>query len=124
MRVEDNGKQILIGVYTGGIAFRKFPAQTAITVWCDVEQPDVGHIPVRLRAVYGDEQRELFSATLEMSVAAPSQSANFVFKFPLSVSVPGKLRIFMGQHDDQWEEIKAIDVIQRALPSSAAPQPT
>ena len=26
-----------------------FPAKTAVVVWCDVEQKDVGHIPIELR---------------------------------------------------------------------------
>ena len=39
LRIEDNGKQILIGIYNGGIVLNSFPAPTMLlTLWCDVEQ--------------------------------------------------------------------------------------
>ena len=121
LRTEDNGKQILIGVYTGGILFSKFPAQHVITVWCDVEQPEAGKIPLQLKVSFG--KKDLFVAQVDMEVHTPAPTAVFAFKIPVRVESVGTLRFQMRQHADDWQDLKEIEVLQGPTAASVVQQP-
>lgn len=63
-RREHNGKEILIGIYTGDILVAHFPANLRLCLWIYFETDQRGEVPLEVRAVVAPDDRLLFSGGL------------------------------------------------------------
>ena len=116
VRTEDTGKHILIGVYTGGIAFEALPAVFAGTAWVEFDSPvQDGEIKVEIRTEAPElEKPRLGSATL--SIEQEGSVLVLVGIQPIAVSAPGQLRLFMRLKGERWTQVLAKNFELRAPP--------
>jgi hypothetical protein len=123
IRYENNGKQILIGVYTGDILISQIPAIISLAVWIAFERINdtTGELPVEFRMIntqgnslgYGSATLHLTSDLHDGAIALPG--------LPLQLQQPDTLTFQLKQADDRWESIRSTHV--RLAPTSATAPP-
>jgi hypothetical protein len=70
IRTEDNGKDIIIGVYNDKILVRSFPAALALSLWLHILPTKVGEHPLHSRLLGGPADAVFFSGKGTLSTVA------------------------------------------------------
>ena len=112
VRREENGKQILIGVYSGDIVSMGFPANLGLSVWVNAEVSQTGKGSFQIKFVLDgsdmnanmDAEVEVLNSESPIGIASPT--------LPLSVPRPTTLRVMWKVADGDWEELLSKRVIQ------------
>jgi hypothetical protein len=119
IRTEDNGKQILIGVYTGNILLNEFPASLLLSFWIDVNQPVAGQVPFQIRCFITGQSEPVFHIQGTGESSLPSPHAQISLRgVPLKVTRDDSvLRVELKQYEGEWEEIRTIDIKKNPSPS-------
>jgi hypothetical protein len=124
IRREDNGKEILIGVYSGDILVGKFPINLTLSFWTQFEKIGAGKIPIRFR-VSGPGGVTLFQGEGEFDTPESVPLATLALGgIPVQIQRPGNISLELKQGDDEWQTIKTIGVSHRpafAPPSGSVP---
>jgi hypothetical protein len=66
VRREQNGKDILIGVYSGDILVQNFPFILPLSMWMEYAPPKSGPNDIFIRIHYGQQPPSLVKATVEV----------------------------------------------------------
>lgn len=120
-RREDNKKEILIGVYTGGILVEKFPSRLALCLWTLVQTSGEGELSLEFRVV-DSEDTALIAGEGMVSVANSDEPSSLVFpKMPLKVEKATTLRFQLKPLGGNWETIAEKSV--RLRPNAAETSP-
>lgn len=117
-RREDNGKAILIGVYTGSILISRFPAQMQLAVWIEHEVTKIGNFQFSCRIILDDEL-EIFQVTGD---ALLNELAPGVLAFggvPLQLQRPGSLKVELRVAEEEWTTVRTISIIKGQAPTGA-----
>jgi hypothetical protein len=122
IRHESNGKQILIGVYTGDILPAQFPAVISISIWVAFERINnmSGELPIEFRVIntrgnslgYGSAKLYLTDDLHDGVITLPG--------LPLQLTQPDTLTFQLKQGDDPWKSIRTTHV---RLPPTSATSP-
>ena len=112
VRREDNGKQMLIGVYSGDVVSTGFPANLAFAVWINAEvlQPGKGKLQIKYILDGSD-----MTSNMEAEIEAPNADSPLGIAspaLPLSVPRPTTLRVLWKIASGDWEEVLTKRVIQ------------
>lgn len=107
VRIEDNGKAILIGVYSGTITLRKMPTAMRLAFWLLGEVEGEGKLDFAVKAEFkpakeGEKPFEATIAPFEMTVTDPFQEQRQDFQIalpaiPVSFSGPGAFTVSVRQ---------------------------
>lgn len=116
VRIENSGKHILIGVYTGDILFPKFPTRFNPTLWIEIKtgiQRSNLDFEIKIEAP-GLPKPIKTEGTLEIE---DQENALIWLTFPgVPINIPGSLNVSMRRKGARWQRIISKEVSQ--LPSS------
>jgi hypothetical protein len=123
VRKEDNGKEILIGVYTGGIVVPAMPAALILSLWLFLEPKGSGELPIEMQLL-NDEGTQLIHAralgvvqdtnaelTAALADADDDRSSLAFARFPVKFEKEGRLRFQVKVGNDDWQTVAEKRVI-------------
>ncbi|SRR6266851_1506864 len=103
VRREQNGKDILIGVYSSDIVVPSLPFGLNLALWFEYKAPVIGQNTIFVQISYNGQPRGKFHATVEVTV----QNVGMAFPpFPLNSDSAGDLVIEYSRTGTEWTEIK------------------
>ncbi len=114
VRTENNGKDIIIGVYAENITVQKFPANVVLCLWTQFFANRNGDIMVSFRVQ--KDKHNLFFAKGIIRVNDYKKIATMRFPgIPLQVGVEGVLVFQVREEKKKWITIKEIPMeLQKA----------
>lgn len=117
VRTENNGKQILIGVYGQNIVFPAFPATAPLSLWIRFMPKKLGQIKSELQAI-GPHGAILLKANLLTNIQKEATSILVVGPIPLSFQSDGMIKFQMKEDGCDWEMLLEIPVAKGIIPGS------
>lgn len=112
IRREDNGKQILIGVYSENIGIPSFPANIALSIWLQCIGSKAGEVPFDFRLLF--DGREISGGSGSINVPFPNKMLSVgIGGLFAQILSPGTLTFQIRQHGGRWQKIKQIHVAQQ-----------
>ncbi|MBD8665312.1 hypothetical protein IFT59_18895 [Rhizobium sp. CFBP 8752] len=121
IRVEDNGKFILIGVYTNAILFPQLPAQFNFNIWVLLEAEQLGKSNFAFRGRMPDFDVDLFEITGEINAVDLNQWTPMAFGAPVLIGQPGKVAIEVKFDGGEWELLRTMNIARGPVPSLPRP---
>lgn len=115
IRREDNGKEILIGVYGSSIIVSKFPASLALSFWLQFEPNETGSTSLEFRLV-GPEDLEFAQAETKIEVMQKETVSLGLKGIPVNLQIPVELALELKHPGGHWETAKRIKVVRGAVP--------
>lgn len=114
VRREDNGKEILIGVYTGAIAMPKLPANLPLCLWLHLQTHGNGEIKLEFRVI-GPAEKELAHGEAMVGFVDSDLPASLALpKLPLALESEGMLDFQWRQTGADWSTLTRKKVQLRA----------
>jgi hypothetical protein len=114
VRREDNGKDILIGVYSAGALVAQFPAPLQFTFWIQFKGTGMGEVTIQFRLM-GGEDVKFAEGKVQMTLLREGLGAIAIGPLPLILQVPTPLALQMKQATDvDWHTIEEIPVSKGA----------
>ena len=113
IRREDNGKDILIGVYSGNFVISQLPNPVTISVWVVFERPEfIGiKIPMEFRLLDASANRAMGYGTLELDLKQPAKTGVLALRgLSMMLSHPGDYLFQLKQYDEPWETVGTLTV--------------
>lgn len=118
VRTENNGKQILIGVYGQNIVFAFLPATLALFLWTRVMPEKAGQIKSELRVV-GPHELIMAKANLITNIPkAGLASMSVIGPLQLTFQSEGIVKFQIREEGCDWETALEIPVAQTKVPGS------
>jgi hypothetical protein len=115
IRLEQNNKHILIGVYNGTIVFPNFPAQVQVSWWMQIWTLETGQFPLDMQVIK-DEKDILLRARVGFDIHENDWASLALPRIPLQFHGPGKIQLQMKQNSDlEWTGIQDFDVKQGSI---------
>ena len=113
VRTEDNGKHIIIGVYTGDIVFTKCPTTFRTTLWLEME-PWIknGGMPFDIR-LEATRQKKPVVMDGEMKIADEDRALLVLLMPVTTITSPGEYTPSLRKRDRRWQKIisKAVELL-------------
>ena len=109
IRREDNGKEIIIGVYSSGILVRSFPADLSLAFSIQFRADKTGDVRLEAR-VLGPRGTPLIGMQLGVSIQQPSLGSLVVPAIPVQIKETGNILVQMKQDVEDWETVTTIGV--------------
>lgn len=118
IRREDNGKELLIGVYTGSIQLPVLPAPVMLSVWVPFERSGIGKVPIEFRLL-GPDGRMIGYGTLELNFTETEYTVGSLPLRGLTAMImgPGEITFQLRQHDESWTTVRKLPVEKREIQS-------
>src|ERR1700732_5037144 len=112
IRVEQNNKYILIGVYGGTIVVQNFPAEFQVCWWIQILANQVGKFEFDIQLIK-DEKDTLLRIKVEFEISTNGWAAMSLPKVPLQLHAPGKLQLQMKtKSEPDWITVQECEVRQ------------
>lgn len=105
IRHEDNGKDILIGVYSEVMAPSRCPINLRLSLWIQYEAAQSGETEIMLRFRFGDAPQEAPEARIHMSIAEPGEVTIALRGMPLAIDGSGVLLLEHCLPGQNWAVI-------------------
>src|SRR2546426_965311 len=103
IRREDNGKELLIGVYSGGIVVPQFPAPLVLAYWVQFDAPKpADNVDVEFRLLGGPET-QFFSGRTGIKPLRAGPGSMALGQAPVFLQIPSTLTLQLKQADSDWE---------------------
>jgi hypothetical protein len=109
VRREDNGKEILIGVYPAGVLVPQFPAQVVLTYWIHFKGIGAGNLSVEFQLVSADEAK-FAELRANLNLKKPGYASMAIGPFAVNLQIPTSLRLQMKQGEQDWETIEEVAI--------------
>ena len=110
VRREDNGKEIIIGVYTSEIIVSSLPANLNLVFWVMLEPNGMDTLAFDLRLI-GAQDQSLAAGSATAALPDPYKLSSFHIRLPIQVQTAGKIRLQWRQTGSKdWETIREIGV--------------
>jgi hypothetical protein len=114
IRMEVNGKEFLIGVYTGGIRVPAVPFTATFCLWFVVAWAGEGATTVSAR-ILGPRGNQLWMHSGTARVISPGLESSYTFRGALiSVEEPGCYEIQWRMADEEWMSIRKFAIVTSA----------
>ncbi|MDP9872332.1 hypothetical protein [Agrobacterium tumefaciens] len=120
IRIEFNGKAILIGIYQGALGTLAFPMSSLVSTYVDIRGLDVGEHKAKIRAEYVSEAGSIDIASLESALHVQDSSLPTIIQgngMNLAVEEPGILKLWLGIDE---QEPRVVDTLRVNLGPSLA----
>lgn len=121
VRREDNGKEILLGVYSGGVLVQSFPIALGLSFWVHFNADVIGDAELRFRLIAGSEVK-FFEIRAKLVLGKLGLGSLTFGPAPVVLQVASTLELQMNQKGDDWETIYQFGVAkadpsQQGLPN-------
>ena len=106
VRTEDNGKHILIGVYSGGIVFPKLPARVSFTYWIQLISPiQSGEVVFDIK-IKAPGLKSSTTNEITLLVERKEELAVLVIVIPaINIIEEGELTLSIRVKGDRWTKV-------------------
>lgn len=105
IRREENGKDIIIGVYSGNIIVPMFPAPLALMYWLQFYASQaMDEMRLEFRVV-GDNEIQFAAAKAGMRIGRAGMGSIAVGPFPIMLQIPTTIRLQTKIGDQDWRTI-------------------
>jgi hypothetical protein len=120
VRVENNGKFLLIGVYTNTILLAQFPSHFGLNIWLLVEPDAVGTRPFSFRAKMQKSGAQIFEIDGGIEVTTVDEWIPMAFGAETLLNEPDDI-VIEGRFgpDEEWTTLRTMHV--RPLPMLDSP---
>ena len=121
VRTEDNGKHILVGVYSGGVVFPEFPAKFSFAFWVQLMPPIESGEALFEMKVQLPGLKAPMTNEMTLLVTNKDEPAVLVIVLPsINIPGPGNLIFSMRRRGEKWKKVlsKTMSQNESALPSS------
>jgi hypothetical protein len=124
IRMEQNNKAILIGVYNGTMVVPGFPSDILLAWWIQIRAEELGKHELEVR-VLKDGNSTLLRASIAIEINAPGWSTLPLPRAPIQLQGPGHLELEMRIKDGgKWDVISELDINEGPLGLPISPAPT
>ncbi len=104
-RREDNGKEILIGVYTGAVIVPELPAALPLSLWIYFQPESAGHLRLGVRVLF-PERSPILEARAEADINTVAEPLSLTLpRMPLNFKTEGLLTFEWRVGDGEWEPL-------------------
>jgi hypothetical protein len=104
-RREDNGKEILLGIYTGGIVVPQIPVALQICLWLYVQPPEPGVAQFDLR-ILEPSHKEVLQANFQFQVASTEHPMTVpLVRLPFQISQLGTFKFQWKLPGHDWKTV-------------------
>jgi hypothetical protein len=112
IREEISGKHSLIGVYTGDIGVRQFPAKIRLAYFIEVRVSAAGDHRIVFRIMFNAKEAGQFNTSLP----APHAGVGILVlpRMGIPLNEPTKIRLEVRTSDDQWVSVEERTVMLSA----------
>lgn len=111
IRREDNGKMLLIGVYTEGVAVVAFPAGFSISVWLKLTGLPLGDSALSFRLMVNGVQH--LTGTAPFQITDATKPLNLFFPgLPINIDRTGRVEVDMSLSNGQAVGVAGFEVTQ------------
>jgi hypothetical protein len=108
IRREDNGKEILIGVYSAGIVAPQFPVALALSFWMQfVASSAANLLEVEFRLM-GGEDTQFWAIKAQVAVAKAGLGSLGIGQVPVMLQIPTVLQLQMKLPGQDWRPVGEI----------------
>jgi hypothetical protein len=116
VRREDNGKEIIIGLYSADIRLPGFPANMRLVFWMQVLVETTEQAKFQFR-VMGPNEAQLVTADVVLESSPPAGTVGSIpLVVPIQIQSVGILRLELRDGpESEWEEVKRISVAQTVI---------
>lgn len=118
IRQEQNGKSIIIGVYSGDVLVSRFPADLKVAIWLEIEITDKSMKPtmdleLRMQLV-DDSGKKQFESSEPIKFVTPDAALAKVTKIkagliinsiPLHANCEGSIVVSLREPNKRWRKI-------------------
>lgn len=112
VRREDNGKDIIIGVYGDTIVVANFPAPLVLTFWVQFRATELTEAhPFSFRLI-GDGDLKFAEMSGGMKTVRIGIGSFAVGPIPLQFQVPTKLKFQAKQANGDWQTLREVEVVK------------
>ena len=119
IRLEQNNKHILIGVYNGTIVVQSFPTEFPVCWWIQALANQTGKFEFDIQLIK-DEKDTLLRVKVGFEIQAKGWVAMSLPKVPIQLHGPGKLQLQMKAiSEPDWITIQECEVRQGDIISGA-----
>lgn len=117
VRREENGKEILIGVYSGAAIFTDFPARISAYLWMQFKTKGTGEVVREVRGLNSDGA-QMFSGEFGASVGPHEEGTMSVpiGKLALQINGPGTIEFQIREKDGEWTTVLVKEVRKGPVP--------
>ncbi len=121
IRIETNGKQIIIGAYLGNAVLPTFPQPFALMAWVHFVQPETGEIPFKFLWKVGREKTQVTEIKATARIRAPADFSVFhMGQIFFNIDNPGDhLVLEFSQHDEEPNEVARLKFELPPKPTSS-----
>lgn len=105
VRREDNGKEILIGVYSGSILIPTIPANIMLTAWINMEVHGPCEFDFEIRVLDPSDRQIAHGKVHVASSEAHDLSSMALPRFPINAEKEGWLKIQSRKNGGRWRNI-------------------
>lgn len=110
-RREDNGKEFLIGIYSGTIATKSLPRTLTLSFWIPTEVTNPGEYNVQFQLLNTDNKIVQTTPAIKMTIPQDNFGASIVLgKIQIKVPKPGTLKLMGSVDGGKWISIKKIPI--------------
>lgn len=104
-RREDNGKEILIGIYTGGIVVPQMPIVLQVCLWLYIQPQEVGDADFDVR-ILDPSDKEVLQGNFQFHVASIEFPTTVpLVRLPLQIGQLGTSKFQWKAPGHDWETI-------------------
>ncbi|MBL8658325.1 MAG: hypothetical protein JNM75_01065 [Rhodospirillales bacterium] len=112
VRIENNGKIILIGVYSGNVAVPVTPFVLAVHVWINLSPQVPGEIAVNLRISF--QGKPIVSGQGTITAVDTDDVVILLPKFLVEGDGDGELLVEMQEEDGSWSVLLRKKIVKRS----------
>lgn len=111
LRREENGKEILIGVYSGDIVFPQLPSTMRVCVWIPWSGKTSAENPGKFQLRISDRNTSFIQSEFEIDTQGKAGAGSLaVGGIPLRFDGPTLLNIEIKRGSGKWKTIRQIKV--------------
>ena len=114
-RPEENGKFLLVGVYSNAIVFPRIPAQFNLTMWMLLEHEATGDVTFAIRGRMPESDQDLFEISADATVTDIRPWNPLVLSASILIGQSGPMVIEAKIDSGEWFELRRL-FIQRQVP--------
>lgn len=124
VRREDNGKELLIGVYSANMIVSKFPAGLPVALWGQFTSSQEGDFTFAVRVV-SPEDTEFATATVQIQKYKANDVASFAVKgLPAVAHTRTQLRFQAKFEGEEWKTLKELTIEKGVVRGTLETPPT
>jgi hypothetical protein len=118
IRVEQNNKYILIGVYNGTVVVPVFPSEFPVCWWMQIPPAEIGHYDLEIQLLK-DKKDTMFKADIGFDIHSKEWASLTLPRIPLHLHGAGNAELQIKLKTDQtWTTVQEFEIKRGAVPGA------